>query len=106
MAIAKKGLRKIVVNNEIFHWKVRRKISHNEQHNSDYSIPIQHESEGQIILISIGFCRSEGYGRKPMKITPGLIQSHILDAIDLGWAYDQPGAAVELINGKLFYSKK
>ncbi|MGH1520379.1 hypothetical protein [Chryseobacterium sp. JK1] len=104
MAIAKKGLRKTVVKNEVFYWKIRRKISHNEQHDSDYKIPIRYESEGRFLLISVGFCRSISYGREPMQITPQLIQSKISEAIDLGWVYNEPGAAVQLIHGKLYYS--
>ncbi|MDW9382765.1 hypothetical protein [Chryseobacterium sp. JV558] len=103
MAIAKKGLRKIVVKNETFYWKIRKKISHNEQHNSDYRIPILHESEGQILFIIVNFCRSEYYGREAMAITPALIQSKIIEAINLGWAYSHPGIPISLINGELAY---
>lgn len=101
MAIAKKGLRKIVVDDKIFYWKIRKAVSHREGHDSDYGIPVQHESEGHLLLIYTGFCRSGYYGRIPMKITPHLIRSKIKEAIKQGWKYDQPGKAVELVDGKL-----
>jgi hypothetical protein len=103
VAIAKKGLRKIIVTDEVFYWKIRKKISHIERHNVEYDIPVRHESEGQILLINIGFCRSESYGRESMKITPGLIQSKIIEAIELGWEYRKPGKAIKLMDGELFY---
>lgn len=98
MAISKKGLRKIIVAHEAFCWKIRRKISHNESHNVEYEIPVQHECEGQILLINIGFYRSEFYGLESMEITPNLIES-----IELGWEYNKPGKAVKLMNGELFF---
>lgn len=103
MAIAKKGLRKIIVDDEIFYWKIRKKASHNERHDVEYEIPVQHENEGQILLINAGFCRSESYGREPMEITPGLIQSKIIEAMELGWEYHQSGKPLRLINGELFF---
>lgn len=102
MAIAKKGLRKIVVAHEIFYWKIRKKISHNEKHNIEYEIPVQHENEGQILLINVGFYRSVPYGRESMEITPNLIESKILEAIEAGWEYHKPGKPVKLINKELF----
>ncbi len=103
MGIAKKGLRKIIVTNEVFYWKIRKKISHNEEHDSEYEIPVQHESEGQILLVNIGFCRSESYGREPMSVTPSLIESQITEAIGLGWEYSKQGKAITLMDGKLFF---
>lgn len=103
MAVAKKGLRKIITGDEIFYWKIRKKISHNERHDIEYEIPVQHESEGQILLINVGFCRSESYGREPIEIVPSLIQSKITEAIELGWEYHQHGKPVKLINGELFF---
>ncbi|SDJ91575.1 hypothetical protein [Chryseobacterium jejuense] len=103
MSIAKKGLRKIIVTDEVFYWKIRKKISHIERHNVEYDIPVQHESEGQILLINIGFCRSEYYGRKPMQVTPSDIESSITEAIELGWEYRKPGKAIKLMDGELFY---
>ncbi|MCT2406914.1 hypothetical protein NZD88_05025 [Chryseobacterium antibioticum] len=58
MALAKKGLRKIVIDDQVFYWKIRKIVSHNEKHNEYYGIPVQHESEGQLLLIYTGFCRS------------------------------------------------
>ncbi|WP_336960776.1 hypothetical protein [Chryseobacterium contaminans] len=103
MAIAKKGLRQIIVDDKIFYWKIRKKISHNEKHDVEYEIPVQHESEGQILLINVGFCRSESYERESMEITPSLIQSKVIEAIELGWKYHQPGKSVKLMNGELFF---
>lgn len=103
MAIAKKGLRKIIIADEIFFWKIRKKISHNERHDVEYEIPVQHSSEGQILLINIGFCRSESYGRAPMEVTPGLIQSKINEAIEIGWEYYKQGKPVKLVDGKLSF---
>jgi len=101
MAIAKKGLRKIVVDDKVFYWKIRKAVSHRESHDSDYGIPVQHESEGHLLLIYTGFCRSGYYVRIPMKITPHLIRSKIKEAIKQGWKYNEPGKAVELVDGKL-----
>lgn len=103
MAIAKKGLRQIIVDDKIFYWKIRKKISHNEKHDVEYEIPVQHESEGQILLINVGFCRSESYERESMEITPSLIQSKVIEAIELGWEYHQPRKSVKLMNGELFF---
>lgn len=103
MAIAKKGLRKIIVDDDIFYWKIRKKISHNEKHDIEYEIPVQHENDGQILLINIGFCRSESYGRESMEITPSLIKSKIAEAIELGWKYHKQGKPIKLINKGLFF---
>lgn len=101
MALAKKGLRRMVVGDQIFYWKIRKIVSHNEKHNEEYGIPVQHESKGQLLLIYTGLCRSIDYGREPMNITPQIIKSKIIEAIDLGWKFDQPGTAVKLVNGVL-----
>lgn len=103
MTIAKKGLRKIIVAREIFYWKIKKKILHNEKHNSEYEIPVQHENEGQILLINVGFGRSVSYGRESMEITPNLIESKIMEAIALGWEYHKPGKPVKRMNGELFF---
>ncbi|NML69745.1 hypothetical protein HHL23_08045 [Chryseobacterium sp. RP-3-3] len=101
MALAKKGLRKIVIDDQVFYWKIRKIVSHNEKHNEDYGIPVQHGSEGQLLLIYTGFCRSIDYGRESMTITPKLIKSKIMEAIDLGWKFEQPGKTIKLVNGEL-----
>jgi len=98
MAVAKKGLRKINMNGENFHWKIRKKISHNEAHNSEYKIPIQHEMGGQILLIQVGFCRSHGYDSDPiLSVTPSLIKEKILEAINLGWQFNLKGKPIHLL---------
>ncbi len=102
MAISKKGLRAIVVEDETFYWKVRRKVSHNEGHNVEYAIPIQHESEGRLLFVYVGFCRSEDYGRESIaSISPKLIRRKILEGIALGWDFRANGAAVYLIGDVL-----
>ena len=101
MAISKKGLRKITFSQEVFLWKIKKKASHNERHDNDYEIPIQYESGGQILLACVGFCRSQGYGREPMEITPSLISSCITEAIGLGWKHKEPEKPIRLIDGKL-----
>lgn len=102
MAISKKGLRKIRVSNENFYWRVRKKISHDEAHNEQLGIPIQHENAGQLLIAYIGFGRSEDYGREALKsITPSIIRKCILEAIQLGWNYDKKAKPVSLVDGKL-----
>jgi hypothetical protein len=70
MAISKKGLRKIQVEGENFYWRVRKKISHDEYHNDQLGIPIQHESEGQLLIAYIGYCRSKDYGKESIESIP------------------------------------
>ncbi len=107
MAISKKGFRKIVVNEETFYWKVRKKISHDEYHDDQCAIPIQHESEGQLLFVFLGFCRSEGYGRKSIQsITPKLISEKISEAINLGWKYTVVGNPISCVNGELITDTK
>lgn len=102
MAISKKGLRKINVNGENFYWKIRKKISHNEAHNSEYRIPIQHEIEGQILFIQVRFCRSYGYDLEPiLAVTPRLIKQKIVEAINLGWQFQLKGNPILLSENKL-----
>lgn len=102
MAISKKGFRKIDVDGETFYWKIRKKISHEEAHNDQYGVPIQHQSEGQLLIAYVGFCRSEGYGRQSVNsVTPSVIKRSILEAIGLGWKFDIPGKPISLVNGTL-----
>jgi hypothetical protein len=97
MAIAKKGLRKINVEGEDFYWRVRKKISHNEAHNNELGIPVQHSSGGQLLLVYLGFCRSYGYGTKSIEsVTPSLIKNYILEAIKLGWQFNQNGKPISV----------
>ena len=102
MAIAKKGVRRIEVAGESFYWRVRKKISHDEAHDDQLGIPIQHDTGGQLLIAYIGYGRSEDYGRNSLKsVTPAIIKDCILKAIDLGWQFDQLGKPVSLIDGKL-----
>jgi len=102
MAISKKGLRKIQVSNENFYWRVRKKISHDEAYNEQLGIPIQHESGGQLLIVYIGYGRSEDYGRESLKsITPSKIKNCILKAIELGWNFSKKEKPISMVNGKL-----
>jgi len=102
MAISKKGFRKIEIDGQKFFWKVRKKISHEEWHDDQYAIPIQHESEGQLLLAYVGYCRS-GYPERDSfeSITPKIIRECIIDAVKLGWQYNYPGKPISLLDGKL-----
>lgn len=108
MAISLKGMRKITVNGEVFLWKIRKKISHNEAHNDEYAIPIQHLSGGQVLFVSVGFTRAYGgyYNESPESVTPKMIQPLIEQAIQLGWKYLDPGNAIRLENGALVKDTK
>ena len=102
MAISKKGCRKIQVSGETFLWKVRKKVSHDERHNDQLGIPIQHASEGQLLIVYLGYCRSEDYGRESVvSITPTMISESIQEAIKLGWNYKEKGKPVALVNNTL-----
>ncbi|MET1080716.1 MAG: hypothetical protein ABWY06_22120 [Pseudomonas sp.] len=107
MAIALKGMRKISVHKEIFLWKIRRKISHDEAHNVEYAIPVQHSGGGQVLFVFVGFTRAYGYGNSsPASVTPGMIRPLIETAIGLGWQYNAPGNAISLVNGALQVDSK
>jgi len=107
MAISKKGLRKIRVAEETFYWKVRKKISHDEAHNEQLGIPIQHESGRQLLIAYIGYGRSIGYGRESLQsITPSIIKDCILEAIQLGWNFDKKEKPISLVNGQLTIDTK
>lgn len=98
MALPKKGQRKITVNESVFYWKVRKKISHNEGHDDRLGIAIQSESGGQILWAKIDYARSgEGYEpKKVLQIKPNLIRKCVLKAIDEGWQYESKGKLFEL----------
>ena len=102
MAISKKGLRKITVDGEVFYWRIRKKISHDEKHNDQYGIPVFHENGGQLIFIFPGFCRSRGYGRKSFQsVTPAIIRQQIERAIKSGWNFRMPGKPISLVKDQL-----
>ncbi len=65
-------MRKITVNGEVFLWKIRKKMSHEEKHNDQYPIPVQHISGGQVLFVFVGFTRANpGYSNEsPESITP------------------------------------
>ncbi len=103
MAISLKGMRKITVSGEVFHWKIRRKISHDEAHNDQYAIPVQHISGGQVLFVYVGFTRAYGgyQNNSPESVTPSMISPLIEKAILLGWNYKQEGNAISLIGNIL-----
>lgn len=88
MAITSKGSRNIEVNGHKFIWKIKKHPNHNERHNATYNIPIQHIEGGQLLLVSIGYCRSYNYeGSKTFQITPSIIARCIKRAINEGWSF-------------------
>lgn len=101
MSVSLKGFRKIHVEGENFLWKVRRKISPGERHNSLLPIPIMHADGGPIFFAYLPYSRS-GYGEYSLQaITPAMIKKCILNAIDNGWQFKVPGPAVTLRRGVL-----
>jgi hypothetical protein len=96
MAILKKGFRKITVDENQFLWKVRKKISWNEIHNTPLGIPIQHANGGQLLIITIGFSRSYFEENNEFPITPSLIEKCIRKGIDSGWKYNEIGKQFNL----------
>ena len=93
MALPKKGSRKIIVDGDQFVWKVRKKATHSEEHDTPLSIPIQYIDEdgngGQLLLATLPYARS-GYGTYRLReITPALIEKCIKKAIQSGWLYKQ-----------------
>ncbi len=95
MALPKRGFRKITIDNNQFLWKVRKKISWDEIHNSTLKIPIQHIDGGQLLILCLGFSRSYFENNNEFSITPRLIEKCIKKAISLGWNYHEE-------NGKQF----
>ena len=88
-------------------WKVRKKVSHEEKHEAQLAIPIQHIAGGQLFIAYIDYSRSgyEAYGivetGKLKKITPAIIEYCIVKALNLGWQYASPGKPVSILDGKL-----
>lgn len=101
-------MRKITVNGEVFLWKIRKKISHNEAHNDDLAIPVQHTSGGQVLFISVGYTRAYGgyENQSPASVTPQMIRPLIEQAMGLGWNYREPGNAIRLSRGALVKDTK
>ena len=90
MSFPKKGTRTIVVDNNTFLWKVKKRSSHSEKHNVQYEIPIQHVLGGQLLLASVGYCRSKGYHESEVfAITPLLIERCIRYAQADGWHFHE-----------------
>ena len=88
-------------------WKVRSKVSHEEKHEAQLAIPIQHIAGGQLFVAYVGYSRS-GYEAYDIvetgdlkKITPAIIEACIVKALNLGWQYASPGKPVSILNGKL-----
>jgi hypothetical protein len=105
MTLLKKGQRTIEVDGEKFVWKIRRKISHEECHDAELNIPIQHISGGRVFIAHISYSRS-GYARQGLRetndfkqVTPAIIASNIKAAIALGWQYKIMGKPISIIGG-------
>lgn len=92
MSFPKKGTRKIVVYNECYYWRIRKKMTHNEKHGDALGIPIQHESGGTILIANLGYCRAGALGGYPPNsipnIKPSTIKCCIAFAIKNGWNYE------------------
>jgi hypothetical protein len=103
MAISLKGMRKITIDGEVFLWKIRRKVSHEEDHNDQLPIPVQHVSGGQVLFVFLGFTRAWGgyVNNSPTSITPKMIEPLIREAIFLGWKFSEPGNPIALVDGVL-----
>lgn len=96
MAISKKGFRRINVKGHYFLWRVRKKISWEEEHDGPLGIPIQHVNGGQLLIARIAFSRS-GYGNFTLEnITPALIKKCVLKAMDSGWDFEKEGKTFEI----------
>lgn len=96
MSMPIKGSRKIVVDGNEFIWKVKKHPSHNERHNVDYLVPVQHISGGQIVLLSIGYNRSGYSSRNTFTITPSIISKCIKFAIAQGWQFKEKLSTLEI----------
>ena len=89
MAIPKKGFRKITIDENQFLWKVRKKISWNEIHNTPLGIPVQHINGGQLLIINLGYSRSYFDKNNEFSMTPSIIEKCIRRGIARGWNYDK-----------------
>lgn len=102
MSFPKKGSRKITIDGEVFYWRVRKKMTHNEKHNDSISIPIQHKSCASILLANLGYCRAGelgGYPSNPIpNITPALIELCIRFGISNGWNHLEKGKPFHIYN--------
>ncbi len=77
MAFPKKGTRKITINGEVFHWRLRKPLCEEAL--------IQHSSNGRILEVYFVYC----YMAEPLSITPALIKGLIESAINRGWNYSE-----------------
>ncbi len=87
MALPRKSRRKITIDSDVFYWVIRHRVNHEERHDSPYQIPVQHEDEGQLLLLDVGFNRSGYTDRSIPVVTPRLIEACIEFAIESGWDY-------------------
>lgn len=95
MVLPKKGFRKIVIDENQFVWKVRKKISWNEIHDVPLGIPIQNINGGQLLIITIGYSRSYFAENNEFQITPSIIKICIKKAIESGWNHNVNGPRME-----------
>ena len=95
MAIPKKGFRKVIVDDNEFLWKVRKKVSWNEIHDGQLGVPIQNVKGGQLLILTIGYSRSYFIENNEFEITPSIIEICIREAIIDGWSHKTKGSQYE-----------
>ncbi|MEP0262693.1 hypothetical protein [Dokdonia sp.] len=83
MAISKKGLRSIVVNEDIFFWKFNKKV---------FVIP--NEANNSLLIVDFGWYDVWDYANnaaqrppdfEPRTVTPKFVSTSILYALNNGW---------------------
>jgi|APSaa5957512622_1039677.scaffolds.fasta_scaffold142201_1 hypothetical protein len=85
MTFPAKARRKIIVDDKVFFWLIRKKPTWNEVTDDPYMIPIQHVNGGRLLRADIGFCRSEYVDRTIPVVTPSIVERIIRFAIESGW---------------------
>ncbi|OJJ19612.1 hypothetical protein BKI52_22665 [marine bacterium AO1-C] len=99
MAISKKRTREIVINGEVFLWKIRKKPTYCQEMGwTNMLIAVQHldYEQGRSLIINLPYARPGNIdGHETIQVTPALVRSYIQDAIACGWAYNEPGVPYE-----------
>ncbi len=95
MAIAKKGTRRIVVDDEPYRWLIRRKATYSQ---SDYGIgtlhvAIEHAHEsGAVLIVYTGRAHPKDWATEEVSpIHPSDVAGWIRQALASGWEPSQPG---------------
>ncbi|MFI5916564.1 hypothetical protein [Dactylosporangium sp. NPDC051541] len=87
MAIARRHSRRIVVDNVIYRWTVRRRPSYSQGLASPITFVAEllHEPAGKL-LVSLPAARPDNWlGAASAVVTPGLVARQISDARAAGW---------------------